>query len=393
MPGAMASSTVLVAGGGVFGLTGALELRRRGFAVTLVDPGPIPHPLAASTDISKVMRIEYGADEDYMRLGEDALAGWRAARDGLFHETGVLFLRRTPLAPGTFEGDSLRLLRKRGHRPEPLDAAALRARFPAWNADAYPHGFFHAAGGFVESGEVAARLAARARREGVGVREGVALARLLERRGRVTGVETAAGERIEADRVVLALGAWTPHLLPELAPHFRTPGLPVFHLKPADPAPFLADRFPVFTADVSTTGYYGFPLHPRHGVVKIANHGPGRLLHPESPERVVTEEETARMRSFLREALPALAEAPVVATRICLYCDTPDGHFWITPVPGRAGLVLATGGCGHALKFAPALGALVADAVEGRRKDFTEKFRWRPEARPARSEEAARWQG
>ncbi len=382
---------IVVAGAGVFGLAAARELRRRGREVTLLDPGPVPHPLAASTDISKVVRIEYGADEEYMALGERALAGWRS--DPHFHETGVLFLRRTSLDPGTFEGESLRLLRKRGHAPDALDAAALRARFPEWNADAFPHGFYHAAGGWVESGEVVARFAALAREEGVGVREGEAMGRLLRKGDRVTGLETAEGERLEAETVVLALGAWTPHLLPETAPFFRTPGMPVFHLRPSDPARFTADRFPVFTADVSTTGYYGFPLHPRHGVVKIANHGPGRLLHPQSPERVVTAEETAQLRAFLREAIPGLAGAPIVHTRVCLYCDTPDGHFWITRVPHRPGLVLATGGSGHALKFGSELGLLIADAVEGRENAFTKKFRWRPDLRPSRSEEEARWQG
>src|SRR5215213_2679503 len=52
------STTAIVVGGGIFGLTAALELRNRGYAVTLLNDGPIPHPLAASTDISKVMRIE-----------------------------------------------------------------------------------------------------------------------------------------------------------------------------------------------------------------------------------------------------------------------------------------------------------------------------------------------
>src|SRR5437660_391753 len=128
---------VVVIGAGIFGVTAALELRRRGCTVRLVDPGPVPHPLAASTDISKAVRLEYGADEEYSALGERALDGWRRWNqdlgEPLFHETGVLFLRRTPAAPGTFEGDSLAVLTRRGHRPERVSAADVRARFPAWN--------------------------------------------------------------------------------------------------------------------------------------------------------------------------------------------------------------------------------------------------------------------
>ena len=34
----------VVVGGGVFGVTGAISLAERGHEVTLVDPGPLPHP-------------------------------------------------------------------------------------------------------------------------------------------------------------------------------------------------------------------------------------------------------------------------------------------------------------------------------------------------------------
>jgi glycine/D-amino acid oxidase-like deaminating enzyme len=78
------STTAIVVGAGVFGLSAALELRARGFGVTLLDPGPIPHPLAASTDISKVVRIEYGADALYSQLAEEAREGWLAWNRDLF---------------------------------------------------------------------------------------------------------------------------------------------------------------------------------------------------------------------------------------------------------------------------------------------------------------------
>jgi glycine/D-amino acid oxidase-like deaminating enzyme len=168
--------------------------------------------------------------------------------------------------------------------------------------------------------------------------------------------------------------------------------MPVFHLRPADPALFAAERFPPFCADVSLTGYYGFCLHPREGVVKIANHGIGRPMAPEAPERVVTGDETLQLRAFLRASLPALADAPIVYTRVCLYCDTWDGHLWVAADPERPGLVLATGGSGHAFKFAPLLGEWIAAAVDGRDNPGLAKFRWRPEVRPGRSEEAARYQ-
>ncbi|RIK39775.1 MAG: sarcosine oxidase, partial [Chloroflexi bacterium] len=58
----MPTHDVLVAGCGIYGVTAALKLHARGHRVAILDPGPIPHPLAASTDISKAIRAEYGPD-------------------------------------------------------------------------------------------------------------------------------------------------------------------------------------------------------------------------------------------------------------------------------------------------------------------------------------------
>src|SRR5437868_14832640 len=131
---------MLVAGAGVFGVTAALELRRRGHRVRLLDPGPLPHPLAASTDISKVVRLEYGADEPYTALAERAIEGWRRwNRDlgPLYHETGLFLLRRTPLAPGTLEQVRFEMVSGRGHRRELLAVGALRSSFLVWIALRY----------------------------------------------------------------------------------------------------------------------------------------------------------------------------------------------------------------------------------------------------------------
>ncbi|TMA77314.1 MAG: FAD-dependent oxidoreductase [Deltaproteobacteria bacterium] len=383
---------ILVAGAGVFGVTAAIELRERGHEVALIDPGPLPHPLAASTDISKVVRLEYGADERYTELAERAIEGWRRwNRDlgTLYHETGLLLLRRTPLAPGTLEQDSFEIVSRRGHEPELLDGASVRARFPAWNAERYGHGTYDREGGYVESGKAIARLVTEAQRLGVELREGVAFARLLDAG---IGIMSTAGEKMAADRVVLALGAWTPHALPRLAAEFRSTGHPVFHLAPRDRDAFLPERFPVFCAEIQTTGYYGFPAHPENGVVKIARHGAGRPMHPESAERFVTAEETRQLREFLAATFPLLQDAPIVYTRICLYCDSRDGHFWIARDPDRPGVVVATGDSGHAFKFAPVLGSLIADVVEDRGHPLEARFAWRPGLYPARWEEATRSQ-
>jgi glycine/D-amino acid oxidase-like deaminating enzyme len=272
-----------------------------------------------------------------------------------------------------------------------MDSNEIRRRFPAWNANRYVDGYFNPQGGYAESGKVVGQLIEEARVEGVEVHEHQAFDHFLESGSRVQGVATRQGMEYRADQVIVAAGAWVPFIIPSLAAAFRTNGMPVFHLRPAQPELFRAEQFPVFGADISATGYYGFPLHPADGVVKIANHGPGRRLDP-SGERAVTEAETEQLRDFLSDTFPALTNAPIVHTRVCIYCDTWDGHLWIAPDPEREGVVVATGGSGHAFKFAPLLGGIIADAAEGKQNAILDKFRWRPEIHPPKTEEAARYQ-
>ena len=113
-------------------------------------------------------------------------------------------------------------------------------------------------------------------------------------------------------------------------------------------------------------------------------------MSPDSPERVVTADDEKKLCQFLVSTFPSLVDAPIVYTRVCMYCDTHDGHFWIARDPEREGLVVAAGDSGHGFKFAPVLGEITADAVEGKDNPLLDKFRWRPEVRAGTATDAAR---
>jgi sarcosine oxidase / L-pipecolate oxidase len=378
---------VVIAGAGVVGASTALELRRRGASVTLLEPGPVPHPDAASTDISKLIRADYGRDVFYTELMETALVRWRSwnARWGttLFHETGMLVLSKTPFTPESFEGASFETLTARGHRLERLDGDAIAERFPDWARGRYVDGYFNPQGGWAESGRVVEALYRECREAGVTIVEGVRLAPLAAAAGRVEALLLESGERVSGGAFVIAAGAFTAALLPELADRLVPVGQPVFHFE-APASGFTPPSFLPWAADIGTTGWYGFPAHA--GVVKIANHGAGKRVDPREP-RAVGPEKEALFRRFLREALPALASRAVVRTRLCLYCDAFDGDFFIGRHPAREGLVVAAGGSGHAFKFAPVLGDIVADAVQGVENAASARFGFR-ERGAARREEA-----
>jgi glycine/D-amino acid oxidase-like deaminating enzyme len=376
----MAQSIVIV-GAGEFGLTAALELRRRGWDVTVLDQGAVPHPDAASTDISKVVRSDYGADEIYTEMGEAAIAGWRNwnADFGteLYHEDGFLVMTTEVMMPGGFEHDSFKFQIARGHALQRRLGGDLKRKHPLWNAERYVDGYLNPAGGWAESERTIAALADHTRALGATVVEHASFGTLIDH-----GVSTRDGRHWRGDIVLMATGAWTPALLPHLREVMWVTGQTVMQFKPDAPSRFRAPSFPVWAADIGRTGWYGFPANAV-GVVKVANHGIGVRVDP-MESRVVPANAEAKFRDFLRGTFPALADAPLVASRLCLYCDTFDGDFWIDHDSEHAGLAVAAGDSGHAFKFAPVLGGIIADVVEGKPNPWAARFRRRERSAAAR---------
>src|SRR5437867_3545995 len=168
-------SKVIVVGAGINGVTAAIELKKRGHKVILVDPGPLPHFLAASTDISKAVRAAYGADEEYAVLAERSIKLWREWNKEFgiefYHEVGVMFVRQREMEPGDFEYESFKILERRGHKIERMNSARLWKRFPAWNPGLYRDGVLELEAGYVESSRVVGTLIRRAQSIGVELRE------------------------------------------------------------------------------------------------------------------------------------------------------------------------------------------------------------------------------
>ena len=125
-------------------------------------------------------------------MAERSIALWHEWNEKfgvrLYHEVGMLMLRRTAMQPGDFEYESLRLLEKRGLKVARMDTPQLWKRFPAWNPELYRDGVLEIEAGYAESGRAVAMLIERAKSLGVQLREHIKFFRLDEHDGRVKGV-------------------------------------------------------------------------------------------------------------------------------------------------------------------------------------------------------------
>ena len=68
------------------------------------------------------------------------------------------------------------------------------------------------------------------------------------------------------------------------------------------------------------------------------------------------------MRRIVRRFLPG-ADGALRSAAVCLYTNTPDGHFLIDAHPEFRQVVIASPCSGHGFKFASAIGEILARLV------------------------------
>ena len=86
------------------------------------------------------------------------------------------------------------------------------------------------------------------------------------------------------------------------------------------------------------------------------------------------------VQKFVSEFMPDLAEHGIKlsGSRVCWYNDSFDNNLVIDHVAGRKGLMVATGGSGHAFKYLPVVGKYVVDVLEEVEKgEALKKWAWR----------------
>ena len=370
----------LIVGAGCFGLSTAMALLDHG-----VEPSEIlvfdrsetlPAQDSASYDINKMVRSDYGDDLMYTQMAIDSMSIFRQWNDSsrlpLFHECGVLILTANE-AIDSFEAKS------RAHQCSTLELSETLHIGPLdIMKRSLPFGYFNSKGGWADSALTLQFMLDSIRYRGVQICGGVE--RIME-----DGAVICSDGQIYSGTVIVACGAWSSKLLPELDPFIQARAQPIIHirLEPESEAYRLfSSDCSCWMADIGRTGFYGFPLQTRTGQLKFANHGAG-IIPPNCPSyrpdenlQDMPEYLLSKFKSFIATFFPSLKDARIEGTRFCWYTDTFDGDFIIDWVPGRSNVLVVTGGSGHGFKFTPIIGRIAVDVIFG--KKLWPRFKWRP---------------
>lgn len=365
---------VIVLGLGGMGTAAAAELARRGRRVVGLEQFTPVHDRGSSHGQTRVIRTAYYEHPTYVPLVRRAFTLWHE----LEQRTNRHLLTECPClsigpAQGDLIGGVLRAASQHSLAVELLEPVRLKRRFPLFHFDEGFVGVLEREAGFLDVERCLKAAAEDAIAHGAKLR---CTEPVLEWQATASGVTVRTERRTyNADRLVIAAGAWATKLLGELGAKFTVMRQVPMWFAPADLRPFARDRFPIYLAETPKGTFYGLPAIDPRGHKVARHYGAPELSGPDVVERTVTESDEAPLRAFLRTHLPA-ADGPRRHASVCLYTLTPDRHFVIDRHPEHESVVIAAGFSGHGFKFAPVVGELLADLVEKSDLDNrTELFR------------------
>jgi sarcosine oxidase len=352
----------LVVGAGLLGLAAAWAMTRRGWEVLVLEAAGAPgHEGSGSKGDARIFRLGY-PDPLYVEMAFLARARWRdlEARTGrrLLSDTGQVTLGDEP----TLEAIATALTAA-GAPVERVSATDAAQRLPG----------IAAAGSVLvepDSGVLAADqcLVALLQAGSIDVRNGHPVTALRQTPDAVT-VRTADGAELRGVIAIVCAGPATLELAGLGTPTaLSAPSLPqvAYFASRSDEG----EAPPIFI-EWGDDMVYGLPVPtggPHAGLYKVAQHVPGPALSafdPTDPAPFAMDDPALLdpLTNAVARLLPSLDPHPV-ATERCVYDNSSDTDFVLERV-GR--VVVGCGTSGHAFKFGPLLGELLADLAEGTR--------------------------
>jgi sarcosine oxidase subunit beta len=359
------SAEIIVVGAGIAGAGAAFALADWGHEVTLLEREfPASGPTGRSSALCNVFNFMPELQRLAMR-GVEILKSIpeKTGESAGWNQIGGLWCCGENTA-AEFRA-AVEQMEALGCEIEALSASELPRLCPDFNFDGVEMAVWEPTCGYADSYSATNALVKGAKDRGCDVCQNTVATTLLTEGGRITGVETAAGETIHAGKVLLAAGVWTRPLLVQVGVD-----LPIFierHAMAVLDAPNYARRImPVCWAD-DVLMNYGRPDGNSAILLGTWAGGGTGVRHDEAgreervtdpndyQEGVETDESVAILETFLPR-IPALEQYGIRPGYAGLYDMSPDDKPIIDAVPGTDGLFVICGSSGHGFRMGAGVG-------------------------------------
>jgi sarcosine oxidase len=329
---------IVVVGAGVMGLATARALARAGRDVLLCEQFRLGHDRGSSHGASRIYRFSY-PERAWVERAVASLPHWRE----LEAEAGEALLElHGSIDLGDWEPNR-QALAAAGAEHEVLERAEAERRF-GLALEPGERALFQPQGGIARADRTLAALAASVRAHDGTIAEETRVLSLAEQDGGVR-VELESGA-VSARAAVVTAGAWAPRLVDldgaeptrETTAYFRHEG----------PIPSLIDT--------AASGVAGYALTAPGRGAKAGLHKSGPRLDPDAPggpDAALA----AAAGEWLSRRLPAVDPEPQLL-ETCLYTNLPGDRF---ACERRGSVVVGSACSGHGFKFAPLIGAELAE--------------------------------
>ncbi len=354
------TADIVVVGGGCEGTSTALQLARRGAGrIVLVEKQDIASgaPGRSSANVrmhyahEALARMAFAARKIFEQF--DEVIGGECG----FRRTG--FIALVPPADSEALRSIVAMHRQIGIDARALSPAELESVEPRLMHEGVGAAAWEPESGHADPHTTTASYAAAARRQGVEIRTGVEVRRIVADARGIAGVETDRGT-IETRTLVVAAGYRTRELLSPLG--VDIPLTPVRHaIAIVQRAAEFGPMHPTISDRV--LGSYYRPEGSELTLIGTTAPYDGHVDPEVETDRAVPPDELQTLSGRFWQRFPSQAAAVLRGGYTGVYDCSPDLQPMLGPVRPLPGLYIAVGFSGHGFKLSPVVGQLMAEKI------------------------------